>query len=363
VQRSALARELSQEDFRRILMDTLALVDRSYWDLAAQRANEGVARKSLETASELLEQTQVQYEVGVVSKVNVSQALAGQAQREFGLITAENLARNAQDVLIDLIAQPTLDDYLATTIETENPGWVEYDVDQRAAVERAMDYRPEVIQARQLVEDALLALALAKNQVLPRLDVIGGYTFNGIAGSSKTVNDVIEFDDIKVPEEGYRANSQFFSKGGQRGWEARAQFEIPIGNRTARHREIQAQIELRRSRRRLRLQEQNVTLEVRQASRNLSSSIDGIEAAERARVAQEDSLRAEQERLRLGDSTPFQVLQFEEDLAQASREEIFALRTYRDSVTALERSQGTLLRARGVDVEAVAGCTRAGPKV
>ena len=72
--------------------------------------------------------------------------------------------------------------------------------------------------------------------------------------------------------------------------------------------------------------------------------------SERRRVATEETLRAEQERLRLGDSTPFQVLEFEEDLAEAESQVIFSLQTYRNAITALERSQGTLLETRRISV-------------
>ena len=75
-----------------------------------------------------------------------------------------------------------------------------------------------------------------------------------------------------------------------------------------------------------------------------------VEATERRRVAQEETLRAEQEKLRLGDSTPHDVLEFEQDLAEAERQKILALRGYRDAITALERGQGTLLESRNISV-------------
>ena len=95
-----------------------------------------------------------------------------------------------------------------------------------------------------------------------------------------------------------------------------------------------------------------VILDVRVAVRNLRSAIEGLEAAERRRVAQEETLRAEQERLRLGDSTPFQVLEFEEDLTDAERQEITALKTYRNAVVEIERAQATLPAARGISIQA-----------
>ena len=92
-------------------------------------------------------------------------------------------------------------------------------------------------------------------------------------------------------------------------------------------------------------------LDVRNSVRNLRSSIEGIQAAERNRVAQSETLDAEQERLRLGDSTPFQVLEHEEDLADAERQLIFSLQVHRNAIAGLERAQGTLLDGLNISVE------------
>ncbi len=126
--------------------------------------------------------------------------------------------------------------------------------------------------------------------------------------------------------------------------------EFPFQNETAKARFAQRRIELRRSRTNLKRTEQSVILEVRDAVRALRNSIDAVNAAERNRAATEETLRAEQVRLRLGDATPFTVLEFEEDLVTAESQEIGALQTFRNAITALEASQATLLESRGISV-------------
>ena len=54
--------------------------------------------------------------------------------------------------------------------------------------------------------------------------------------------------------------------------------------------------------------------------------------------------------MRLGDSTPHTVLDFDEDLRLAEASEIRALQVYRTAIAALERAQGTLLDKLGIDV-------------
>ncbi|MEE2704095.1 MAG: TolC family protein [Myxococcota bacterium] len=379
VKRNRISEQISIEDFRSRLMDLVVSIEQAYWGLAAARAEHGVSEKSMQTAIDLLELTRVQYEVGVVSRVNVTQAEAGVAEREFNEIGAENRAENAADVLLDLITRPDLAAYRHTLIETENPTFVEYEISEEQSVARAMQFRPELEAERHRVEESDLSLTLARNQRLPRLDLTASYALRGLSGSQKRPADQANppfsncsFDkdgapiplgapcvstatpdspDLGFPSPAGGAHDDFFTAAGSHSWGVMGRVEIPIGNRSARAVEIQRRIEARRARTRLSRLKQTVVLQVREAVRNLLSATRGIRSAERRRVAQQETLRAEEERLRLGDSTPYDVLQFERDLADAERQEIFALRAYRNNIAALERAQGTSLRALGIAIE------------
>lgn len=354
VKRSRVSRDISIEEFRRNMSDEIQRVEEAYWELTAAIEGLRVAEKSLETARSLLEQTRVQYEVGVVSRVAVTQAISGLAQREVAEIRADNRADSAQDDLLNLVLVPSVREFSETRIEPESPTRVDYQVDLDAAVRRALQQRPEVATARQRVEDARLQLQLADNQRLPKLDLLASYTSKGIAGDAKDrINFSTGMRSPQVFEGGAGPNNALHDalEGEDKSWKVMAQFEFPLGNVSARSVSAKRRIEMRRARTDLRRTEQQVILETRQAARDLRSALDGIRASERGREAAAEALRAEQEKLRLGDSTPFQVLQFEEDLAEAENELILALQIYRNAVTALERAQGTLLVARGIRVQ------------
>ncbi|MEE9607109.1 MAG: TolC family protein, partial [Myxococcota bacterium] len=121
----------------------------------------------------------------------------------------------------------------------------------------------------------------------------------------------------------------------------------------ARHGVSRTHLELRRARTQKTRLEQSIILGVREAARNLESAQEGIEAAERARVAAEEQLRAERIRLEYGESTPFDVLLREEVFVDAESGKIAALQVYRTSVTDLARRQGTILRNRNISIDAV----------
>ena len=355
VERTEIGLDVSVEDFREDLMDEVRAVEFAYWELGAARAEEVVAQKSLQTARDLLEQTRVQYEVGVVSKVLVTQAEAGVAEREVTAIVALNRAEGAEDALLDLIAVPTMEEFERTSLVVDDPTFVDYTVDPDVIIRRAMRQRPELQIARKRVEDAELQLRLAQNQVLPALDLVASYRLSGLAGDRKPLVDgsgnVVPFPTPPAfPTSSSGANDDWFSASQDRSWAIGARFELPLGNDVARAELTQRRIELRRASTSQRRVEQDIILDVRNAARVLRNSADSVAASERRRVASQETLRAEEERLRLGDSTPFLVLEFEEDLTESESQVIQSLQAYRNSITALERSQGTLLETRNISL-------------
>jgi len=345
VKRSIIAENISNEEFRARLRDEVVGVERAYWDLAAARAELRVEEKSRQTARDLLGQTRVQYEVGVVSKVSVTQAEAGVADRDFRVIVSANRSANLQDGLLHLVLAPGAAGFADTELIPDDPAYSEYDVELDRAIASALNRRPELVAAKKRVEDAQIQLAFAGNQRMPQLDLTASYAFNGLSGSAKPGATVTVDDGFSS------SNSSFFRAEGERSWSLGGEMSIPFRNTSAKALVAQRRIELRRARTVLRRTEQDVILGVRTAVRALGSAIDGVEAAERNRLAREETLRAEQEKLRLGDSTPHDVLEFEEDLVDAERQKIFALRTYQNAITEVEKNQETLLESRGISVE------------
>ena len=128
---------------------------------------------------------------------------------------------------------------------------------------------------------------------------------------------------------------------------------IPLGNIRARKEESKARIELRKAGSQVKRLQQMIIKDVRSSARGLLASAQGVEAAERRRVAAEEQLRAETIRLEHGESTPFDVLQRERDLVDAESQKIDALRAFRLSQAKLQRDEGTILSDRNVSIDQV----------
>jgi outer membrane protein TolC len=355
VKSTQIAEGSSQDGFRQSLMDIVESIERSYWELVASEERLRVANKSLESNLTLLDQTRAQYDVGVVSRVEVVEAEAGVANSELGRITAENEYRRGQDQLIDVVLGPNLTP--DSTLEIQpitRPDVVLYDIDSEAATAKAFENRPELAIARANVEAADLTRRFARNQLLPQVDAVGSYGYSGLAGRTSRTPDLFGNPRTPIPGIGRHyadTDDDFFSGDGARSWTAGGVFSIPIGNVAARAEKRRAELELTRARTQVRREEQRIVLEIRDAVRNLRSAQEGIEAAERRRLAAEEQFRAEGIRLEHGESTPFDVLQREQQLVEAESQKIAALQIYRNSLAALDRAQGTILRERNVVVE------------
>jgi outer membrane protein len=360
VRTSRLLRGSSEDEFRGAVMDTVQRIEDAYWELIASEEALRVANKSLETARALREQTKTQFEVGVVSKVEVTEADAGVSQREVERIRTENQYRNQQDVLIDLVLGPNL--RAASTLEirpTDRPDdFTPYDIDVEGAVSRAFEHRPELAQADKEIERSEVQRAYSRNQRLPALDGIFRFGQSGLAGDKNL--QACRFSS--TPLACQSAPNAFPGDFGDSvddyedypQYVAGARLSIPIPNTTARANANRSDLELSRAQTNKHRLEQQIVIQVRQAARNLAASQEGIVAARSAREAAAEQLRAEQVRLQYGESTPFDVLQREEALVARERDEIGAFRAYRISVTALDRSQGTILRNRNIDIADVA---------
>ncbi len=348
VKTSQAQEQADWEQFRTDVMDTVLTIEVSYWQLIADDELVRVAEKSVETARALLDQVQTQYEVGVVSKVEIAEAEAGLAQRDFDLIVAENNYGDQMDALINETLGPNLT--AATTViinPTDRPDeFIAYDIDNVESTKIAFANRPELAILRQQIEQLEIRLKFAKNQRLPQFDAVLGYGNRGLGGFDReTGEDRGDYGD---------SLDGFLSSNAPMQFNARALVSIPLPNTAGRAGVSRAKLELRRAEISRRRQEQDIIVGVRKAARRLEAAQGGIRAAERAEAAASEQLRAEKIRLEYGESTPFDVLLREQDLVTAQQRFIGAFNEYRQSITGLDRQQGTILRNRNIQIEEAA---------
>ena len=88
--------------------------------------------------------------------------------------------------------------------------------------------------------------------------------------------------------------------------------------------------------------------EIRAAFLEVKRAKEQIPATKASRILQEEKLKVEKEKFRVGRSTPYLVSQAQRDLLKSRIDEIDALVQYRNAVTDLLYKEGALLMKQGI---------------
>jgi len=97
-------------------------------------------------------------------------------------------------------------------------------------------------------------------------------------------------------------------------------------------------------------QKDEIYIEIKNAVRSVEANYKRIIAFTKARELAEQKLAAEEEKFRVGMSTNYIVLTYQRDLASARISELNSIVSYNVSLAALERSMGTNLQSRNINL-------------
>jgi outer membrane protein TolC len=325
--------DISLSDLEGRAEAVLESVEGAYWDVIASAEALRVARESLERAKDLLNLNRKKVEVGTLAPIEITQAEAGVASEEEGVIVAEETRANAEDELRRLLAIPEGDPRWAMGIvATDRPDITRRTVDLDAAIKTALAERPEMIRARQNVRNLELSERVARHETRHQLDFNANY---GPSGTS--VEGMGESVSLALQRFEYT-------------WSTELVYTVPIGNRAAKANFAQARLAREQSEVDLQNQEQSIRVEVRRAARAVDSGFKRFEAAQANVLLQRKKLEAEQKKFDNGMSTTFQVRSFQNDLSEAELSWIRAGLDYAKGLAALEAAKGTLLEYHGLEV-------------
>ncbi len=332
-------REISDVQFKQTVVNTVAGVRQSYYDLLYAIDNLEAQRKSLALASKLLGENQIRVRVGTMAPLDVVQAESEQASREEAVIVAEASVAEAEDALKRAIFNtndPATWD--VRIVPTDRPTAEPFRVDLAAAIQNALGKRTDIVAAQKRLENAEYNVAYAKNQLLPNLDLVAAYGTTGIGGT-QLQREGFGGPIIQTIPGGFGdALSDVFGRNFPT-WTLGFNFAYPIFNRGASAAAAGARISRDQTQANIRRLEMQITGEVRSAARAVETNFKRVESTRAARVLQERRLDAETKKFAAGMSTNFLVTQSQRDLAIAEVAELRAVADYRKSVVNFERVQ------------------------
>lgn len=350
--------DVSHETLRGQATTTLRTVEDAYWNLRAAREAHRVAEQTLKLSQDLYDLNKKKVEVGTLAPIEITQAEANVASNVELTIRSKEAVGNSEDNLRRLMAIPKDDPmWVHPIVPTEEPVKEARAVVLGDAIAKALEARPEMIEARVALENAQLSEKAAKNAARHQLDLNAGVTPSGnnlidilpgpdtIPGTS---DDVIQTGRLG---ESYSEIPKFNNYL----WTVGLTYSVPIGNRAAKANFAVASISREKSELALQNVEDLIRVDVRTATRAVETGYERVAAARKNVELQTKKLDAEQKKFDNGMSTSFEVFTFQTDLRNAQLSLIQGLLDYNKSLADLERAKGTLLESKGLKLADDAG--------
>jgi len=346
--------EMSLNELETTVATIINTVTQAYWNLSYSIANLKVRQQALALAQDLLAKNQRAVEVGTLAPIEILSAQAEVATRLADILSAQAEVKNNEDRLRTIINLPEAEMKAALPIKPlDTPKFVERKINVDEALGTAMANRPELKSLKVGLKTRDLDLSYAKNQRLPDLSLSASYWSPGISGDQIIYQDDNPLTGVivgTIPNGFQQAVDDAFGFK-YNNWAVGLTLDIPLSTIFSQAAVAQAKVNLDQAMLRLRNEEQVVFLEIRNGVRILETNYERVQAYTVARQLAEQKLKAEEEKLRVGLSTNFTVLQYQRDLSDAQISELRAVVDYLNSEVNLETYMGISLMNRGITLE------------
>jgi outer membrane protein TolC len=336
-------RRVSNTVFVQQLIATVSGVIRLYWDLQSLNGDVRVREEAVTSAEQFLRDSHNQMQAGTFAEVDVTRAQAELSRRQRDLSVARSLVRQQDATVKDYITRGHLEGALANAPIVATDPLPQPSTEQSLSIDQlyaeALHKRPDAAQVRIQLENAELSLHGSKNGVRPELNLVATAEESGMAGDALQPGPGAD----SLLTGGYGSALTQLAHNNFPSYSVGVQLALPLRNRAARADVLRDQLAVRQQQIRIRQLEKQIHLEVTNASIAVEEARETYDATRSERTFQEQTLDAEQQKLEVGASTSYFVIQYQRDLAAARSAEVSALASYQKARTALERATGSIL--------------------
>jgi outer membrane protein len=312
--------------FTEVLLEQVEL---KFWDYALAQKRIEIYTNSFNLAVQQMTETQERIKIGQLAEIELAASQAEVALRRENLINARsNLAQERLNLLRLLNPSQQINWNMNITLQyqTTLPDVELDDVEQHVQV--ALKMRPDLNQARLEIQRGEMQIVKTKNGLLPRLDAFIDFGKSGYANSFSNATDRIDEDSYDMA--------------------VGLIFQYPPSNRSAEARYTRAVVGKQQMLKALDNLIQLAQVDVRSAYIEVTRAQEQITATAATRNFQEQNLRAETEKFRVGKSTSLLVAQVQRDLVASQITEIESLTNYLKALISLYELEGSLLQRRGI---------------
>ncbi|MFM9904783.1 MAG: TolC family protein [Pyrinomonadaceae bacterium] len=354
---------LTDTQFRQRSIETVAAVQRAYWDLTFALRNLQVQRDSVRDANDQLEHNRRLVNEGQLAPIDIVAAETQVANFEQAVYDALNSVNIAENVLKNLISPNRNDDIWGQAIVPVEP--VELKMPNATlteAMDLALDNRPELEINKAQKDINLLDQKLYRDQTKPQIDFTASYTSSGIGGSanpnfSPTFPSACTTNPSSPACAQQQANLALLTGNPFSGILANRypvfrigiNFNIPLfGDKTAKAQLGKSLVEAERLEVQREQVEQTIQIEVRNALQSIRTAEARLRAAAVARENTGKQYESEQRKLDDGQSDVYKVLERQTALAAARSNELRARTELNKAIAELQRATGNSLKANDI---------------
>jgi outer membrane protein len=299
------------------VMNTVADVERSYWDLYAAWHDYAVQELSRDRAKSFLDETEKRATAGLIGPDQVANARTFLAQQELTLLDSEEQLNSLSDQLASLIGKRP-DTGMTRFIPSDDPP-SNFDIEPvDALVDRAVkDNRS--LEASKFTMEAIKSQADAASwEALPSVDLVRSLQGNGLAGTPQTV--IFGGDTLITNRNGtFRSAINQAIKRNYPGWSVGVEVSIPIGLRKGLGEKDRLRAEVIAAQQSYIEESRALEQQVRASYRQLMHGKDRLTAVRDEVAAAQEQVRIGMIEFQNGRSTAFELVRLAEDLADAER--------------------------------------------
>jgi outer membrane protein len=339
---------------KRQVITTVSAILNLYWDLVSFDEDVRIKEQAYGTAQKLFEDNKHQVQLGTLPPIEVTRAAAEVSSTKESLLIAQTNVAQQETVLKNAlsrngVASASLDEVHVVPLDHIVVPEKEELKPTAELIQQALDKRPELEQTRISLESLRLNLVGTRNALLPTLQAFFELTNNGLTGDPNALSPSQVPSPFLVGGYGnllgqvLRRNFPNYSAG--------FSLNIPFRNRAAQADYVADQLGLRQNELQLQKASSQIRVDVKNAVIGLQQARARYETAVATRLLGQQTLEAEQNRFKYGESTITLVVQSQRDLATSQSAEVQAMANYTHAKIAFDEAVGQSLEANGISLD------------
>jgi len=321
----------SEKSFQDTVINTISKAKTAYYNYTFALENYLLDKLAFKRTISLLIINRARYKKGLMSSVDLLETEAAAAAKEKAVVSSAAAVKKAEDELklvTNLVDDPEV--WNAKIELIDKPEFRIEDADLLICLKNAFMFRPDYQSAQIDLKNRDIKIQVAKNALLPTVDLVGSYGLNGL---EKSYTKALQNANMNYQD-----------------WFAGVEISVPWGSGD-RAKYDQKKLEKAQALLSLKRLEQNIMLEVRDKVREMRVQRRQVEVAKLSREKETQNYAAQKERYAAGQVSTHDMLDYQDKLSQAELDYVRALIDYNVALIDLDKSQGITLAKNNIKLE------------